>query len=166
MNEERKLAEFPRIRIIHMIVLTIVTFGMYIPYWFLSRRQALERLQIKLPYVAIKVTVLLFAFSILELFWTSSLISIQRMWGEDILPIQDYPLLLPLHPEDSFLSEFGFLLFTIVNICSSFNIRSGFKKQLSNQPINGWFTFLFHIWYLQRIINKHAALDASEQETA
>ncbi len=166
MNAEQKSAEFPKIRVGYTILLTIVTIGMYIPYWFLSRRQALERLHIKLPYVFIKVTVLLFVFSVLEYFWIASITTMQSLLFRDILPFENNPFLLPLNPEDSFLSEFGFLLFTIVSIISSFKIRNGLKKQLPNQSVNGWLTFFFHIWYLQHIVNKHASSDLTAKETA
>ncbi|MED1738115.1 hypothetical protein P4U97_01000 [Bacillus swezeyi] len=157
MNEER-LGDFPRLKVISAILLTISTFGMYIPYWFLSRRQALEKCRIKLPYVAIKVTVLLFAFTILESFWVSFL-----SLGEDPLPYH-HILLLPLHPERSFLPQFSFLLFCSVNIFSSFRIRKAFQRK--RLKINGLWTFLFNISYLQHIMNKHisaAGLDETRK---
>nr|MDH3162136.1 hypothetical protein [Bacillus licheniformis] len=52
----KELEEFPKIKPLYAVLLTIITSGIYIPYWFLSRRKNLERCQIKLPYVAIKVT--------------------------------------------------------------------------------------------------------------
>ncbi len=104
----KELEEFPKIKAIYAVLLTIITSGIYIPYWFLSRRKNLERCQIKLPYVAIKVTLLLSVFSILEPFWTFYSITFQR---EELLPYSNSILLLPLRPGHSFLPQLSFLLF-------------------------------------------------------
>ncbi|QHZ48970.1 hypothetical protein M654_000810 [Bacillus sp. NSP9.1] len=148
----KEFAEFPKIRADHALLLTLVTFGMYIPFWFLSRRQLFERYQIKLPYIAIKVTVLLFAFSMLESFWASL-----HYVLEDVLPYGDNILLRALYPAHSFLPQVSFLLFCFVNIRSCFRIRKALlKRQLKT---NGVMTFLFNVTYLQHLINKQISED-------
>lgn len=91
----KELEEFPKIKPLYAVLLTIITSGIYIPYWFLSRRKNLERCQIKLPYVAIKVTPLLSVFSILEPFWTFYSITFQ---SEDLFAIQQQHFASPGAP--------------------------------------------------------------------
>ncbi|MDA1476989.1 hypothetical protein [Bacillus changyiensis] len=155
MNEDQDVKEFQKISVKYAILLTIITLGMYIPYWFLSRRQALEKFQIKIPYVAIKVTVVLFIFSVLEFLWI--LTPVQYVLGDHLLP-NDYAFLLPLQPEDSLLKHFSLLLFIIVNIYSSLQVRQAFKQRFRSQSVNRLLTCLFQVAYLQYIVNKYECL--------
>ncbi|MCY8151201.1 DUF4234 domain-containing protein [Bacillus paralicheniformis] len=156
----KELEEFPKIKAIFAVLLTIITSGIYIPYWFLSRRKNLERCQIKLPYVAIKVTLLLSVFSILEPFWTSYSITFQR---EELLPYSNSILLLPLRPGHSFLPQLSFLLFWTINLVSAFKVRKSFMR-FSKKPVNGFWTFILNVSYLQHITNQHSLVVQEKRE--
>ncbi|MEC4200417.1 hypothetical protein [Bacillus sp. AAVF1] len=156
----KELEEFPKIKAIFAVLLTIITSGIYIPYWFLSRRKNLERCQIKLPYVAIKVTLLLSVFSILEPFWTFYSITFQR---EELLPYSNSILLLPLRPGHSFLPQLSFLLFWTINLVSAFKVRKSFMR-FSKKPVNGFWTFILNVTYLQHITNQHSLVVQEKRE--
>lgn len=156
----KELEEFPKIKAIYAVLLTIITSGIYIPYWFLSRRKNLERCQIKLPYVAIKVTLLLSVFSILEPFWTFYSITFQR---EELLPYSNSILLLPLRPGHSFLPQLSFLLFWTINLVSAFKVRKSFMR-FSKKPVNGFWTFILNVSYLQHITNQHSLVVQGKRE--
>lgn len=156
----KELKEFPKIKPLYAVLLTIITSGIYIPYWFLSRRKNLERCQIKLPYVAIKVTLLLSVFSILEPFWTFYSITFQ---SEDLLPYSNSILLLPLRPGHSFLPQLSFLLFWTVNLYSAFKVRKAFIG-LSEKQVNGFWTFILNVSYLQYITNQHSLVVQEKRE--
>lgn len=156
----KELEEFPKIKAIYAVLLTIITSGIYIPYWFLSRRKNLERCQIKLPYVAIKVTLLLSVFSILEPFWTFYSITFQR---EELLPYSNSILLLPLRPGHSFLPQLSFLLFWTINLVSAFKVRKVFMG-FSKKPVNGFWTFILNVSYLQHITNQHSLVVQEKRE--
>ncbi|OLF95643.1 hypothetical protein B4121_1205 [Bacillus paralicheniformis] len=156
----KELEEFPKIKAIYAVLLTIITSGIYIPYWFLSRRKNLERCQIKLPYVAIKVTLLLSVFSILEPFWTFYSITFQR---EELLPYSNSILLLPLRPGHSFLPQLSFLLFWTINLVSVFKVRKSFMR-FSKKPVNGFWTFILNVSYLQHITNQHSLVVQGKRE--
>lgn len=154
----KELEEFPKIKAIYAVLLTIITSGIYIPYWFLSRRKNLERCQIKLPYVAIKVTLLLSVFSILESFWSAFVFQ-----GGDLLPYSDSILLLPLRPGHSFLPQLSFLLFWTINLVSVFKVRKAFIG-LAEKPVNVFWTFILNVSYLQHITNQHSLVDQKKRE--
>lgn len=156
----KELEEFPKIKAIYAVLLTIITSGIYIPYWFLSRRKNLERCQIKLPYVAIKVALLLSVFSILEPFWTFYSITFQR---EELLPYSNSILLLPLRPGHSFLPQLSFLLFWTINLVSAFKVRKSFMG-FSKKPVNGFWTFILNVSYLQHITNQHSLVVQEKRE--
>ncbi|WP_458110601.1 DUF4234 domain-containing protein [Bacillus sp. PK6-013] len=156
----KELEEFPKIKAIFAVLLTIITSGIYIPYWFLSRRKNLERCQIKLPYVAIKVTLLLSVFSILEPFWTFYSITFQR---EELLPYSNSILLLPLRPGHSFLPQLSFPLFWTINLVSAFKVRKSFMR-FSKKPVNGFWTFILNVSYLQHITNQHSLVVQEKRE--
>ncbi|MDN5387031.1 MULTISPECIES: hypothetical protein [Bacillus] len=98
------------------------------------------------------MTLLLSVFSILEHFWTFYSITFQK---EDLLPYSNSILLLPLRPGHSFLPQLSFLLFWTINLVSAFKVRKAFMG-LSKKPVNGFWTFILNVSYLQHVTNQHS----------
>ncbi|MDI5787671.1 hypothetical protein PO124_02000 [Bacillus licheniformis] len=132
------------------MLLTIITSGIYIPYWFLSRRKNLERCQIKLPYVAIKVTLLLSVFQF-GAFWTF----IQSHFKVKTCCHTATAFASPAAPRTQLSPAALIPPFWTVNLYSAFKVRKAFIG-LSEKQVNGFWTFILNVSYLQYITNQHS----------
>jgi len=138
-----------------MIVLVILTLGLYIPLWFLRRRKALNQLDSprKLdlgPFVAFAV------FTALEV----AMILAVRAAGEAAIP-----------PDVIVIVSLARFVLGIVLLLQCFKTKNILEDHLAGPAdaapsmfaaaervkLSGLMTFLFQIFYLQYVINRHIA---------
>lgn len=124
-----------------MVLLSVLTFGMYLPYWLLSRRKEINRIAKK---VVIKKAIPLF---ILISYFCSALIFTigQLLINEIAIMLYEYI--------DILITYFG----VIFIIYYSFKIRLILLKTAEDDEfsISKILTFFFAIFYLQHQINKY-----------
>lgn len=116
------------------IILSIVTLGIYIPYWFVTRAKELNRMAGK-KVISRKIPVLIFI-----LYCMSNL----------ILLIGPY-----------FINEIAMMLYEYIDILITYAgiiciVHYSFviRKVLNHESMKTAFTLIFNIWYLQFYINK------------
>lgn len=140
-------AALPKLPILVMIVLEVVTLGFYSPYWFLSRRRALNRLvswdPISWILPVFQVTVMVVAI------------------GDSIVydVVRETPSPVPGRMYDIAVGIIGLVL--------SFRVKGMLEDIDSEQQYSGIWTFLFRELYLQYKINRahvrEADVDANGQ---
>ena len=126
-----------------MVVLTVVTFGVYYPLWFLRRRAALNQLNSPKKLAA-------WPFMLLLAFLVSQII-----------------LALASDPEAPAEGSTGGLIFRLVRLAigllivvQCFFIKDILEDHLSDHeavPLSPIMTFFFQAFYLQHVINRHVA---------
>lgn len=119
-------------------ILTNLTFGAYVPYWFLSRRDSIEQLgKVELHFKLLRMFFVLyiglaFYYIIGGAFFTeegAAFIDTMNIWVSFIgLGITYY---------------------------SVFRVAEAIEKNMDAKMFNRWLLVLFHIWYLQYKINKN-----------
>lgn len=139
---------FKRTNVIWMIILTIITLGLYVPFWFIRQREAINNLHS--PEKLYKNTfVTMFILSLMTLIVSILSPIVLRLIGyegigKDIDYIIKWINLIP-----------GvILLFQIFKVRRIFidHFNDYLKKDIW---FSGLLTFLFHIYYFQYLINKH-----------
>ena len=120
------------------VVLTNVTFGVYVPYWFISRRDSISQLgNVKVSYNWLKF--LLVTYAILAFYFVIG---------------------------GAFLTEMGVDFVETINVIitftglgityySVFRVAEAIETKTGDKIFNRVLLILFHIWYLQFKINKH-----------
>lgn len=129
-TEESK--EFKRMNIAWLVVLSIITLGIYVPIWFLKQREAINKLHSE-EKLDKDIFIIMFVWLV-------------AIW---IVPYN----ISPLGPAIPVISA-GILFWQIFKVRRIFvdHFNEHLKKDLW---ISGLLTFLFHIYYFQYLINKH-----------
>ena len=124
-----------------LILFTFITFGIYIPVWFLQRRKAFNHLNSEKKLGA---GVFIFAIVALgfNLFVSFTLGFIEGFTGEAGLIQQVEPIL-------DLISAIA----NITLLVKSFKVRRIFKDHFK-EPFSAVATFFFQAWYLQYKINR------------
>ena len=146
---------FKRRSVFLMIVLTVVTFGLYYPFWFLRRRAALNRLDSPRKLQ-------LWPFLIFLAFWLLQVIIVIASGPES--PEQT------IGAGGSLLLRLCRLAVGILMVVQCFFIKDILEDHLAGPEDNvsssllldrvnlsGLMTFFFQIFYLQHVINRHIA---------
>lgn len=119
------------------VVLTNVTFGVYLPYWFISRRDSISQLgKVQLSYNWLKFLFVMYAF-----------LAFYFVIG------------------GAFLTEMGIDFMDTINIIvtfiglgityySVFRVAEAIEEKNGEDIFNRVLLILFHIWYLQYKINR------------
>ncbi|MFN2744972.1 MULTISPECIES: DUF4234 domain-containing protein [Bacillus] len=125
---------------VSVVVLCLVTLGIYIPYWFLSRRKSFDLLPYHdIPYTTLKAIIFYHLFSIP-----------MRISAAIVFPEMHYSLYLLLDRIILILSA-GVLIYCALVVTASLNKLSG------KEPAKGSvFAFLLNVIYIQHRINKLA----------
>lgn len=120
------------------VLLSLITFGVYLPFWLLTRRQEVNRIAGTTVMKKRFIIMILVGYIFSALMYTVGPFFI----NEVALMLYDYI--------DIFITYFGLA----VILFYSFRIRSVLMKEEGGEPINAILTFIFTIWYLQYHINK------------
>lgn len=127
---------FKRTNIPLMVLLSSVSMGVYVPYWFLSRRKNFEALKHNLNFMALKA---LFGLYILSLVFNLVHTSIFTELGINVF-----------NSLDLIVTFFGLGIMYY----SVFRARDSIEDELNEQVYKPWLLILFHIWYLQYKLNQ------------
>ncbi|HEX5564727.1 MAG TPA: hypothetical protein VFX34_07180 [Sporosarcina sp.] len=120
------------------VLLTNVTFGVYLPYWFISRRESISQLgKVQLHYNWLKFLFVMYAF--LAFYFVIGGAFLTEM-GIDFM--------------DTFniIITFIGLGFTYYSV---FRVAEAIEEKAGAEIFNRVLLILFHIWYLQYKINRY-----------
>lgn len=118
-------------------ILTNITFGAYVPYWFISRRDSFEQFgKTTLKYKTLK---LLFILYILMFGYYFA--------GKALFTETGANFVETIHLWITF-SGLG------ITYYSAFRIAELIERECEDIKLNKFLLLFFHIWYLQFIINK------------
>lgn len=120
------------------VLLTNVTFGVYLPYWFISRRESISQLgKLQLHYNWLKFLFVMYAF--LAFYFVIGGAFLTEM-GIDFM--------------DTFniIITFIGLGFTYYSV---FRVAEAIEEKAGAEIFNRVLLILFHIWYLQYKINRY-----------
>ncbi|WP_409273235.1 hypothetical protein V1499_01585 [Neobacillus sp. SCS-31] len=142
-NEELYPGSFlrPRIRTTPAwltVLLSILTFGIYFPYWLLNRRVEVNR------FAGKKIIHKWVPWLVLILYSVSALVFTIGPFFLNEIAIMLYEYI------DHLITVFGVSCI----IWYSFRIREVLMEKMEDESINGILTFFLTIWYLQYKINK------------
>ncbi|WP_060206643.1 DUF4234 domain-containing protein [Sporosarcina koreensis] len=119
------------------VVLTNVTFGIYLPYWFISRRDSISQLgKVQLSYNWLKFLFVMYAF--LAFYFVIGGAFLTEM-GVD------------------FMDTFNIIITFIglgITYYSVFRVAEAIEEKNGENIFNRVLLILFHIWYLQYKINR------------
>ncbi|MGG0669621.1 hypothetical protein ABE073_13910 [Lederbergia citrisecunda] len=119
------------------VVLTNVTFGIYLPYWFISRRDSISQLgKVQLSYNWLKFLFIMYAF--LAFYFVIGGAFLTEM-GVD------------------FMDTFNIIITFIglgITYYSVFRVAEAIEEKNGENIFNRVLLILFHIWYLQYKINR------------
>ncbi|RDU34756.1 hypothetical protein DRW41_21925 [Neobacillus piezotolerans] len=120
------------------VLLSILTLGIYYPYWLLKRRDEVNRLAGK------KIIHKWVPWLVLILYSVSALVFTIGPFFLNEIAIMLYEYI------DNLITVFGVSCI----IWYSFRIREVLLEKMEDESINGILTFFLTIWYLQYKINK------------
>lgn len=119
------------------VVLTNVTFGAYLPYWFISRRNSISQLgKVKLHYNWLKSLFVMYAFLAFYVLIGGAFLT---EMGVD------------------FMDTFNIIITFIglgITYYSVFRVAEAIEEKAGDEIFNRVLLILFHIWYLQYKINR------------
>jgi hypothetical protein len=144
-DEQMANYTFKRTSVAFTVVMTVITLGIYMPYWYLSRRKAIhqlagkEVLPIVLLWIALGLYSISFGISVLTLFSATF---------ADIFSDSDRMM--------------GYLGLAII-IFLSLKTRAVFQQHFRQSNINPVLTVLLTIWYMQYKVNRELEIDAEKE---
>ncbi|PTX47374.1 uncharacterized protein DUF4234 [Melghirimyces profundicolus] len=120
------------------LVMSVITLGIYVPYWFISRREALNRLdsEVTLPSAPAKIVFILYILSAIFL-------PVAMIGGEGMMRLYD-TLDIPI--------TYGGMA---VCLYLAMRTRLILNEHLGVKSVGPVKTFFLWIWYLQYKINAH-----------
>lgn len=119
------------------IVLTNITLGAYVPFWFLSRRKSVEQLfKTNINYKSLYILLFLYIFMALYYFMGKALFT---ETGANFM--------------ETISLWITFIGLGITYYCV-FRFAEVIEQEIDDVRFNKAFLILFHIWYLQFKINK------------
>ncbi|AIE58783.1 hypothetical protein [Bacillus methanolicus] len=140
MNNEVLMREngFKKTNLIFIVLMSFITFGIYICYWFLSRKDSFTKLQSK-DWIPYKWWIFFFVFTIISFLYSFMGSLVFTDYGVAIL--DSYEVIITFY----FL---GCLYYSV------FRAREMIENQLNESIFKPWLLVIFHIWYLQYKLNK------------
>ncbi|WP_163102951.1 DUF4234 domain-containing protein [Peribacillus alkalitolerans] len=129
---------FKKTNILFMVLASYLTFGMYVPYWFITRRKALQSLSsnVPLPLNGIVTVLGLSIVSLLALVFGPFILT---EYGLELKDSLDYIVTM---------YGLGIVLY------AAFRVREMLNDHWNEEIIRPVPVTLFHIWYLQFKINR------------
>lgn len=119
------------------IVLTNITLGAYVPFWFLSRRKSVEQLfKTNINYKSLYILLFLYIFMALYYFMGKALFT--ELGANLVETINLWITFIGLG----------------ITYYSVFRFAEAVEQELEDIQFNKTLLLLFHIWYLQFKINK------------
>jgi hypothetical protein len=119
------------------IVLTNITLGAYVPFWFLSRRKSVEQLfKTNINYKSLYILLFLYIFMALYYFMGKALFT--ELGANLVETINLWITFIGLG----------------ITYYSVFRFAEAIEQELDDIQFNKTLLILFHIWYLQFKINK------------
>lgn len=139
VNIENESPEFKRTSVLLTIILSLVTMGIYMPYWFITRRKELNKTEssTKISFE--------FPLSVLVLYSFSALIYILSF----IIPFS-LGFWEVMDSLDNIITYYGI---AVIIFLSFYSIRI-LKDHYPSMKYSKLATFFFTIWYVQYKINK------------
>ncbi|WP_217589268.1 hypothetical protein [Lentibacillus saliphilus] len=135
---EESLLNIKKRSVLVMIILTIMTGGIYVSYWFLVNRNRINvgSIDERLSFIA--------PFCLLSIYTFTSMTFIPARFFLEGYTWGFYQYIMIV------FSYLG----TAITCYLAFQVRTIFKEHLVVKRLSIILTFLFHIWYLQHTINK------------
>ncbi|HHY71922.1 MAG TPA: hypothetical protein GX497_01560 [Bacillus bacterium] len=150
MGTETTEWSFKKVNVGLVVVLTIVTFGAYLGYWFLREGKTLKVIDCK-GLIPIKLWWVFMIYLILSFFY--------NLLGEVLLTPYGFAVISSVDVVLSFYF-LGFLYY------STFRVRDLLEERFENITIKPWLLVLFHVWYLQYKINRLEGIGNEHKEEA
>lgn len=150
-----------KISVLLVLVLTIITFGIYYPVWFLKRRDALNNFKSEVTLNK-GVFIGLIVISVISLLLAFVSGFAEGMYEEGLLASNISPIL------DAFGNVLD-LVYVIIMIIECFKVRRIFAEHFNDYlnieiPFSKVATFFFGVLYLQYKINRFPDSDVSLAE--
>ncbi|MGH9324462.1 MAG: DUF4234 domain-containing protein [Vicinamibacteria bacterium] len=134
----------PRTGLLVMILITLVTLGLYIPYWFLSRRRALNHLAAEADNVNLLTFLLAATYAIAFAFGSISG-ALSETVGSTLAAFRQGTTIIDL-------------VSRILTIILSFRVKSILEAN-HPEPLSAVGTFFLSLFYLQYKINRMGETD-------
>ncbi|WP_458415051.1 hypothetical protein ACNQFZ_09735 [Schinkia sp. CFF1] len=150
MSTEPSEHIFKKVNVGLVVVLSILTMGIYVGYWFLKERRTLRNMDykglipIKLWWVVTFFLCLSFLFNLI---------------GEAIFTPYGYAMISSLDIIFTFY-YLGILYYSV------FRMRDVIEARFVDVYINPWLLVFLHVWYLQYKINRLEGLKSENWEEA
>lgn len=143
--EDKK--QFKKINVVWLIILTVITFGLYIPLWFLRQREAINNLHS--PEKLSKNTFIV-------IFWLS-IISLVASFMPGVLKAMGY---ISNTTDIELLVKLINLVPPVALLFQIFKVRRIFIDHFNDYVkkdiwVSGLLSFIFYIYYFQYLINQH-----------
>lgn len=136
---------FKKVNVWLTVLLTFVTFGFYLPYWFITRSGAANRMQSskKLNKWPFYIVVVLYIISLLASFASGFM---------EVDSGADDPTVIMFNIISGVMNLIG----GIILIVQAFKLRAIFNDHFAakGEKFSGIWTFLGNIWYFQYKVNK------------
>lgn len=132
MNEYKFKQSNPGI----LFLLSNLTLGAYVPYWFISRKNSLQYLTNKLNFSTLYIMLGLYIFFLA--YYVIGGVFLNEL-GQNLMDSISWIVTF---------WGFGILYY------STFRIVEAVEKSIGEQVFNRFFVLLFHIWYIQFVLNK------------
>ena len=149
MESKTMEPQFKRVNLAVVIILSIVTLGVYLGYWFLKERHTLKEIE------------------------KGSIIPIKLWWLFTILLALSFiyhflgPILLTPYGDAVFTSFDMIMSYYFLGLLyySVFRMRDILQEEYEDVTFNPWLLVLFHVWYLQYKLNRLEGKKNDRQNT-
>ncbi|MFC4388028.1 hypothetical protein ACFOZ1_09435 [Gracilibacillus marinus] len=133
--------DFKKRNLFIVVLLSIVTFGIYIGYWFLSTKPAFQFVKEKneIPFKWWVVATIYLSLSLVISVISEFILSLYGLYVLDSIDL------------------ICAYLFIALLYYSIFRIKEVLEDADSEIEFNSYLLFFFHIWYIQYKLNKHSS---------
>ncbi|MGV3464073.1 MAG: DUF4234 domain-containing protein [Heyndrickxia sp.] len=130
--------EFKKTNILLMVILSLLTLGIYNAYWFISRKKYFNRLDAK-DWIPYKWWIFMLIYLIISFIYSFFGPVIFTEYG--IAVLDSFDLILAFY-------FVGCLYYSV------FRAKEMIEDHMDEGVFNSWFLVLFNIWYVQYKINR------------
>jgi len=127
-----------------LFLLSNLTLGAYVPYWFISRKNSLQYLTSKLNFSTLYIMLGLYIFFLA--YYVIGGVFLNEL-GRNLMDSISWIVTF---------WGFGILYY------STFRIVDAVEEKMGKQVFNRFFVLLFHIWYIQFVLNKTQLVSREE----
>lgn len=140
MNNEvlMRVGGFKKTNMLFVVLMSFITFGIYICYWFLSRKDSFIKLQAK-DWIPYKWWIFFLVFTIISFLYSLMGSLVFTDYGVAIL--DSFEVIITFY-------FIGCLYYSV------FRAREMIENHLNESIFKTWLLVIFHIWYLQYKLNK------------